>query len=85
MRKLFGSNRYVDIGKDVEPNEEYLQLEVLNIWDLDSSSKKFYKGIFTYIVKLYKRTNNHGSYASTRMVEADLTADEINNINSYLT
>lgn len=84
MRKLFGTTQYVKIGEDVEPNEEYLQLNIKNIWDGFGECINFYKDSFTYYVTISKRTNNHGSYTAKKAKQDDLSSEEIKAINSYL-
>ncbi len=84
-RKLFGSTQYVEIGKDVESGEEYLQLSVLNQWDWSNKAHHFHgeNGI-TYFVNSYKRTNNHGSYSATMMNKEDFSPTELEAIEKYL-
>jgi len=84
MRKLFGVTQYVKIGEDVEPNEEYLQLAVKNMWDFSSDGMKFYENGFIYHVTICKRTNNYGSYTAKRASKEDLTLEEIEAVNNYL-
>jgi len=84
MRQLFGTTRYVNVGVDVLPNEEYLFLSVLNMWDFDNTSLKFYSDDFTYIVNITSRETNTDSYKVTRATAQDLDADEIAMINKQI-
>jgi len=84
--KIFGSSQYVrvesynfdgviKVNPDVQPLEEYLQLEVKSMWDFSSDYYTIYDGEFTYFIYLRSKSSDNKYHSSKRLTLQDITEE----------